>query len=59
MGEVVEGGEGAGEHGGPDFAHAEGDELIDLGGLGGHGAGEREGVLAGDPAGGEEDVLVA
>lgn len=59
MGEVIDGGDGAGEHGRPDFPHAQGDELIDLMGLGAHGGGKGEGVLPGDPAGGEEDVLVA
>jgi hypothetical protein len=56
---VIDGGERPREHGRPDLAHAEGDELIDLGGLGGHGGGKGERVLPGDPAGGQEDVLIA
>lgn len=55
---MVEGGQSTSEHGGPDFTHAEGDKLIDLGGLRRHGAGEGEGVLTSDPTGGQKNVLV-
>ena len=57
--DVIEGGEGASEHGWPDLAHAQGDELVDRLRLRGHRRGEGEGILSHDPARGQEDVLIA
>ena len=55
--DVIHRGNSPGEHGRPDLAHAQRDELVDLSRLRSHRGGKAQGVLPNDPAGGQQDVL--
>ena len=59
MGDVVDGGDSTREHRWPHLSHAQRDELNDLFRLRREGGGECHRILACDPRGRQEDVLIA